>query len=124
MNLANQNFEATADQFRQLARKQINRADLEKYVKVCLGENPAAKLEDLSTRKQNQIADVIHLFESGRGMDMKGVKGTVWAAYNAVTEYLTHNAGNNADSRYNSLWFGQNATRNQIALQEAMALAA
>lgn len=124
MNVANANFESTADQFRQLARKQISRADLEKYVKVCLEVNPNAKADEISTRKANQIADVISLFESGRGMDMKGVKGTVWAAYNAVTEYLTHNAGNSADSRYNSLWFGNGAVRNQVALTEAMALAA
>lgn len=124
MNVANANFEATADQFRQLARKQISRVDLERYVKICLEVNPDAKADDISTRKANQIADVISLFESGRGMDMKGVKGTVWAAYNAVTEYLTHNAGNNADSRYNSLWFGNGAVRNQVALTAAIALAA
>lgn len=124
MNLANQSFEATAEQFRQLASKQISRADLERYVKVCLDEQADAKLADLSKRKQNQIADIATLFETGRGMELAGVKGTVWAAYNAVTEYLTHNAGHNADSRYNSLWFGANATKNADALKEALALAA
>lgn len=124
MNLANQSFEATAEQFRQLASKQISRADLERYVKVCLDEQADAKLADLSKRKQNQIADIATLFETGRGMELAGVKGTVWAAYNAVTEYLTHNAGHNADSRYNSLWFGANATKNELALKGALALAA
>src|SRR6516164_7898989 len=36
MNLANQEFEATADQHRLLARKSINQADLTKYVKRVL----------------------------------------------------------------------------------------
>lgn len=124
MNIANQSFEATADQFRQLAQKQINKKDLEKYVKICLGHGAEVPLNTLSTRAQNQIAQVIGLFDAGRGSDLKGVRGTVWGAYNAVTEYFTHEASNSADSRYNSLWFGQNANRNQIALSEALALAA
>ena len=36
MNLANQEFEATAEQYRLLARKSINQADLRKYVKLVL----------------------------------------------------------------------------------------
>ena len=37
MDLANQEFEATAEQFRHLARRGVNRADLRKYVRRVLG---------------------------------------------------------------------------------------
>jgi phage/plasmid-like protein (TIGR03299 family) len=122
INLANQTFEATAEQYRKLATKTVNSADLRKYIKVVLGITEEDK--DLSTRSANQILEVTCLFENGRGNNLIGVRGTAWAAYNAATEYLSHSAGRNADSRYNSLWFGENANRNQTALNEALKLAA
>ncbi len=84
----------------------------------------ATEHNDLSTRAKNQISDIVTLFEHGRGNDMAGVRGTVWAAYNAVTEYLTHANGADADKRYSSLWFGANANKNLLALNEAVALLA
>lgn len=56
------------------------------------------------------------LFERGRGNDMAGVKGTAWAAYNAVTEYITHERGRTDDTRLNTAWFGAESSR---AIQEA-----
>lgn len=123
INLANQSFEATAEQYRALAQRQINAADLHKYVKIVLGHEKTED-KDLSTRAENQIAEVVSLFESGRGNNLPGVRGTVWAAYNAVTEYLTHEAGKDAQKRYDSLWFGGNAQRNETALNEALKLLA
>lgn len=118
MNLANKEFEATADQFRFLASKTINSADLEKYVKLVLGD----------PNKENSgdriLAKVIPLFEKGRGNDMAGVKGTYWAAYNAINEYLQYEKGKDEHNRLDSMWFGQSATLNKKALQTAMLLAA
>jgi phage/plasmid-like protein (TIGR03299 family) len=122
VDLINQEFTATADLYKSMAAKHINSHDLRKYVKIVLGH--VLPDDDLSTRAQNQIDRVISLFEYGRGNQLPGVKGTVWAAYNAVTEYLTHEASPDADKRYSSLWFGQNANRNELALQEALKLAA
>jgi phage/plasmid-like protein (TIGR03299 family) len=53
---------------------------------------------------------VAALFQYGKGNDLPGVKGTAWAAYNAVTEYLTWNRGQSADSRLDNLWFKDAAT--------------
>ncbi len=67
--------------------------------------------------------DIKRLFESGRGNDLPSIKGTYWAAYNAVTEYLQYESGRTDDSRLNSLWFGPNAVKNKTALKEALKLA-
>lgn len=124
MNLANQQFEATVDQFRALAGKQVNHRDLREYVKVVLGHGKTAD-EQISTVTENRIAEVISLFEHGRGHDLPGVKGTVWAAYNAVTEYFSHVVhADDADTRYTSLWYGNNAKRNRDALDAALTLIA
>ena len=125
MNLANQEFEATSDQYRFLASRAINKDDLHKYVKiVMLGAKDAAKdEEDLSTRSKNIVSRVEELFETGKGADMVGVRGTWWGAYNAVSEYLNYEKGRNEQNRMDSLWFGQNGNQNRDALVQAVALA-
>lgn len=39
---------------------------------------------------QRCVSILTELFESGRGNDLPGARGTAWAAYNAVTEWVTH----------------------------------
>jgi phage/plasmid-like protein (TIGR03299 family) len=120
MNLANAEFEATAEQYRLLARKSINQADLTKYVKRVL------KVEDEkepSTRTKNTIAEIIGLCESGRGNNLPSVSGTYWTAFNGVSEWLSYNRGRNQDSRLNSLWFGDSANMNRHALETALQMA-
>lgn len=123
MNLANAEFEATADQYRALAAKDINAKDLKTYVKIVLGLEEI-KNDDLTTRSANIVADIEKLFVTGKGNDIVGTRGTYWAAYNAVTEYLNYNKGRSNETRVDSLWYGQNAVMNQKALDTAMALAA
>jgi phage/plasmid-like protein (TIGR03299 family) len=119
MDMANAEFEATAEQYRQLARHQINSKDLAHYVRRVF-ELPPSKDEDEGKGKRSRIMDAVtERFESGRGNDMSGVSGTWWAAYNACTEYLSHDRGNTEESRINSLWYGDSATKNAKALQYA-----
>lgn len=122
MNLANQEFEATCDEYRFLASRSINSEDLKKYVRIVFKQQDKDE-EDISTRSANIMASVESLFESGKGNDLPGVKGTWWAAYNAVTEYLNYEKGRNAANRLDSLWFGQNGNQSRDALTQAVALA-
>jgi phage/plasmid-like protein (TIGR03299 family) len=123
MNIADQEFEATSDQYRYLASRSINSADLKKYVKIVFG-NQGKEDEDISTRSMNIMSQVETLFEAGKGNDLPGVAGTWWAAYNAVTEYLNYEKGRNAANRLDSLWFGQNGVQSRDALAQAVALSA
>ena len=123
MNLADQEFETTAEQYRFLASRSINAKDLRKYVKIVVGAHEE-KAEELSTRTKNIIGTIENLFESGQGNDLPGVAGTYWAAYNSVTEYLNYTKGRNNENRMDSLWFGQNGSMSQKALATAVALAA
>jgi phage/plasmid-like protein (TIGR03299 family) len=122
INIANESFEASAEQFRFLAKKKINKDDLEKYVKIVL-DYEHVKDVDLSTRAKNQIAQVINLFDHGRGNDLVDTKPTWWRAYNAYTEFLTHESTKNDDVRYNNLWFSHGVRQNKIAFEKAMLLA-
>jgi phage/plasmid-like protein (TIGR03299 family) len=120
MDTANQQFEATAEQYRLLARKSINQTDLRKYVRRVL------KVEDdqPSTRTKNVMDEIIGLCESGRGNTLPSVSGTYWSAYNGVTEWLSYQRGHSQENRVNSLWFGPSAETNRQALEIALDMAA
>jgi phage/plasmid-like protein (TIGR03299 family) len=120
MDLANAEFEATAEQYRLLARKSINQADLRQYVRRVLkvddGENPG-------TRLQNIAEEIARLAEAGRGNNLPSIRGTYWSAYNGVSEWLTYSRGRSEDNRLNSLWFGDSALTNRHALEVALDMA-
>lgn len=118
MDVINGVFEATAEQYRFLASRDFNAADVRSYVKTLLGvENE--KEEDISTRTKNIITDIMERID-GPMQDMPGVRGTWWAAYNGVNERLNYAVGRSADNRMESLWFGQNGTLNDKALALAV----
>jgi phage/plasmid-like protein (TIGR03299 family) len=120
MDLANQEFEATAEQYRRLARKSVNQADLRQYVKRALKVEDD---QDISTRSKNIMEEIVRLAEVGRGNDLPSVRGTLWTAYNGVSEWLTFNRGRSGDNRLNSLWFGDSALTNRHALDVALDMA-
>jgi phage/plasmid-like protein (TIGR03299 family) len=120
MNRANAAFEATAEQYRLLARRSINQADLRRYVRRVL---KADDRENVSARTENLVREVMGLCEAGRGNGLPAVRGTYWAAYNGLTEWLAHVRGRNPQGRLDSLWFGGNAALNREALQAALSMA-
>jgi len=119
MNLANQEFEATCDEYRLLANRQINRQDLEKYVKIVFDCNVE---DEISTRQKNINNRVVELFETGKGANVAG--STWWGAYNAVTEYVNWEQGRTNDNRMNAVWFGTGQQMLTKALHQALALSA
>ena len=127
MNLADSEFEATAQQYRMLTQRDINSKDLEKYVKLVF--NTSAKLleaggntDQLSNKRI--LEQIIPLFEKGRGNDMTEIKGTMWAAYNAISEYLQYSRGSDNSNRMDNMWFGDSARINKKALETALIMAA
>jgi phage/plasmid-like protein (TIGR03299 family) len=118
MSLANAEFEATADQYRLLARKSINQADLRRYIKKVL----KVEGDKISTRTMNMMQQITALCEFGRGNDLASVSGTYWTAYNGVNEWLSYNRGHNQQNRLNSLWFGDSANMNKHALETALTM--
>lgn len=123
INTANASFEATKEQYKLLARKDVNQKDLEKYVRIVLrndkeADNSRAKLKEEALTKR-----IEELFEVGRGQDIKGVRGTYWALYNATTEYLSYEIGKSQDRRLDGLWFGDLKRKNDLALEVAVKMA-
>jgi phage/plasmid-like protein (TIGR03299 family) len=119
MNLANAEFEASAELYQKLAHRDINQNDVVKYVKLALGVTDPKP----STRMLNTIEEILRLHEEGKGANIPGVRGTLWGAYNAFTEYLSYQRGHSIDARLDSLWYGEGRRMNQTALDAALAMA-
>lgn len=83
-----------------------------------------------TTRAQNTRESLHRLFVEGRGQDAYEVRGTAWAALNAVTEFVDHlrptrggTEQQRADRRLRSQWFGSGATLKQHAWRSALEMA-
>lgn len=150
INIADQQFEATAEQYRLLANKNVNFSDLRKYVKVVFGfdedntklttrsKNVIDEVCDIHEKRTGMAKELIRIalgndkdekgtmdeivknFESGLGSNIQSTRGTLWTLYNAVNEYINYKKGHNNDTRMNSLWFGQNQVLNAKALKTAL----
>jgi phage/plasmid-like protein (TIGR03299 family) len=122
-------FQATAEQYKLLATKEVNSQDIEKYVRIVFNMgNAESEREKLSQAKL--VSRIEELFKHGKGNQGK----TYWDLYNAVTEYTSYDSGNlretkvplidKQDTRLNNLWFGQGQLTNQRALETALIQAA
>lgn len=113
-------FEKLANQ---LSDVSLTMKKAEEYFDTVLG--PVK--EDESTRRQNTKAELLNLFEHGKGNQHPAVRGSLWCAYNAVTEYSDYhktikNIDKDATNRLNSLWFGSGANMKMNAWEKAVAL--
>lgn len=117
--------------------------DLETKIKCLVNHQPTSKqLENFfqavypdseagsTPRAENTRKTLERLFEEGRGQDIQGVRGTSWAALNAVTEFVDHHRPTRgsseharADRRLRSQWFGSGARLKAHAWDLALAMA-
>ena len=77
------------------------------------------------TRTVNVVERIKELHEVGPGANLPGVKGTIWGAYNAVTNYADFHSvvkHNSEEARLNSAFFGNMATLKDRAFTKAMQL--
>jgi phage/plasmid-like protein (TIGR03299 family) len=130
MDLADRNFKATIEQMRAMARKGVTKDTLTEYVTRVFRPKPVTgdenePLSDTEEERCDRIfGKILPLFEGGKGNTMPGVKGTMWGAYNAVTEFLTWERGRNSDNRLTNLWFGDGQNLAQRAFTTAVKMAA
>lgn len=75
-------------------------------------------------KAEKDRAECRGLMETGAGTDIRGVKGTVWCALNAVTEYVDHRIGTK-QSQEENMWrrlYGGGAETKRRAYREAVKL--
>lgn len=118
VNLIDREFETTAVRYRELANMGVSVADMSRYFRVLLSNNP----ENPTHAEESAIADCLNrAMSSTRGNG----NGTAWDAYNGFTEYLSYATKHRTpDARIGSLWFGENKQLLATALDSAFSISA
>jgi phage/plasmid-like protein (TIGR03299 family) len=107
-------FEGMMDNYRNLARTGVNSAYVKGFLTTLFP--PTKQMVKISgvDVKQEVWADsrayrkVLELFDGkGIGCNLPGVNGTRWGLLNAITQFVDHERGHNADTRMNNAWFGE-----------------
>ena len=87
LGFANKEFDNFEMFSKQIVNTQMTTAKLGEFAKGLFPDPP----KDIKSKAPEKArGQIIRLFEEGRGNDLPGVKGTAWAAYNALTEYANY----------------------------------
>lgn len=125
LNIHKRTFRQTIEEYRAMVKVQLKTGDFEQYLANTLRSH--AKFENVKDLRC--FEQLVKNFETGKGMDVPGVAGTAWAAYNAVTEWTTHQRGSSKQdlaalqNRLDANWFGSGASIDKAAHLNALLLA-
>jgi phage/plasmid-like protein (TIGR03299 family) len=107
--------------FSSMARVPLDTATLERYLRRVF---PTPRDESDTARVARAARDrdwARYFFEQGVGNQELRVRGTLWAAYNGVTEYVDHQGRyQSPDNRLASVWFGEGQRIKSRAFVAAM----
>jgi len=116
-------FLRTADQFRHLAARTCREEQLKEYTRRVF--SAPIEVEDASedSEKGSRVYNrILENFSAGKGADLS--RGTLWGAYNAATEFLSHQRGRGTENaRFADLQWGQAADLSKRALTVALEMA-
>ena len=119
LGLTNQLYAELGEIFTRMGTKKISSTDQIEYVRTVFpeyrkagGPSPVKAIHE----------KVFELVETGQGSET--ARGTLWGAYNAVTEYVDHNRLTKADdmARLKSMWFGSGERIKKQAFKIAVSM--
>lgn len=101
-------YDTMEEALQAMARVQVNASQLTEYLTEVF--KPSDPKDDAALIRAERNRDwAEHFFDEGRGNRLPSVSGTLWAAFNGVTELLDHRKTRQSPhQRLTSLWFGDN----------------
>lgn len=123
LSMTQEVFLRAEELFKQLAKVQMTEGRLEHYLQAVFPRNERQKKDKVVPPRWTHIEKV---FNSQPDLQMAGVRGTLWGAYNAVTrfeDYKQTPQEEQAERRLERTWFGSSADIKLKALQKAKELA-
>lgn len=99
---------------RKLAKKRVTDTFVKDFLKELLPPAVSVKtvggvktVTPVPVEETRGFKSIMELFQfEAMGVGMSSATGTAWGALNAVTQYVDHSMGRNADTRMSSAWFG------------------
>ena len=101
-------FKRSEAVFKRMASTQLNGQRLAQYLEGVFPKSAAQKRDD---SKPPKWVHVERLLEEVPDLQLTGVRGTLWAAYNAITRFEDYRqvCDEGAEARLNRVWFGTGA---------------
>lgn len=126
LGIINDRFVKIEKEFTRLQKTAVNTALITSYLQTVFPD--PTNMDDQSALKRSveMREQSMGLFETGRGNSLSDVRGTLWAAYNGVTEFVDYNMGKRTtpEGRLDSAWFGNGYLIKVRAFRIALELAA
>jgi len=122
-----QHFDDLGRYFQAMLAVRMTEDKLQGYLRSVFIE-PSKNMEQKRLKKalsqvQTDRKESARLFREGKGNALKGVCGTLWAAYNGITEYVDFHRGVYGDSKWlENVWFGSGSAIKERALDAAIQL--
>ncbi len=122
-------YDSIEKRFQEFANFEMTGNRISRYV-LGVFPTPARKrgqsdrsFEEVKAKVSATRHDAVRLFETGKGNAEPGIRGTLWAAYNGVTELVDHHARFTTPwQRMNSICFGDGERIKHRALEQAAVL--
>jgi phage/plasmid-like protein (TIGR03299 family) len=138
INLERRSFAQSLDELRSLSRIKLTPEIARRVLESTFEDKLATPIRDKSTdeKRPRTLADLPEIEtirghyagSTGLGTQIEGVRGTMYALFNAITQYETHDAGRTKDeterarARLEALWGGSSAKRIDRAREACLAL--
>lgn len=127
LNIITKRYAEIDVSLKELAKFQMTDVTLEKYL-LNVFPDPINRKDEklfeyqLEKAKTNRSWSK-YFFENGVGNNLPGVKGSLWAAYNGVTELVDHKVTKQSqDRKLNTIWLGDGAVVKSKAYKFAVEL--
>lgn len=122
-------YDDVEKRFQEFATFEMSKSRIDRYVLGVFPE-PTRKrgqsdrsFEETQARVAELRSDSVRLFEEGKGNQEPGIRGTLWTAYNGVTELVDHHSRFTTPwQRMNSICFGEGERLKHRALEQASVL--
>lgn len=116
LDFARQTWAVSAEAFRAMAKSPMSGAEFVTFCKELFAIPVDTEEADMATRTKNQIERLEHKFGMGTGLTHH-TRGTKWAAYNAITEWLDYNRSRSQETALESTWYGPSAAMRGKAME-------
>ena len=121
LGIIEKRFDDITGDFRRIAAIQLNTDRLNLYVAKVFPTPANPDDERAMSRVLQSRKESIRLFTEGLGNSKPLVRGTLWAAYNGIAEYVDHAMNyRNAERRLDTIWFGSGYLAKARAFRIAM----
>lgn len=102
-------FKGAEEQFQVFAKTPITDKQADQFFRAVY-DRPVMESAEKQGRRWSGLNELGALFQGGMGTKLPGVRGTLWGAYNAVTEYEDHRRKvRDTTDRLDRNWFGDGA---------------